>query len=480
MLVIGEHEEGNLKVAGQLPISPETIIKQWRGMISDCPDYIIQTAKNIIKTSIGPLYSEQSKNIMHKLGYQTGQGLGPRGAGMLVNPEWEREPHKPGEGLGYKANKKRRSAKSRKLIAVPDPATNHRKDPTSGFKYGYVCTKEVEPKLKLVRLTPKGKPRLTGLSVDLFDALGDDPPFNVLTYKGAVLGPAELTYPHPEGWVVNTGNHLTNFDQLNVKSLTAIFRSTFEEPPTCRSSWPKYLKLKLDIPWQAIASLIHSPLTTNRDIHTWFKCILHRGMLVRRIKPCDGNTNCRLCNYHTETIEHFAECSALAETFTPFINLMKELSPRLKVNNVTLLLGCSDHDGSLAPIQPGPFSLLLILWKFIILELTNLDTMGTNFSNARVWRLTCTRIKERMNALEFSYRQRVLAAANKGTVAPKPDKLNARLAPLAELSESGELALNSNFALLIDSHLNGRDTPSLPVTVTKPCCKPIQFVKASS
>ena len=101
-------------------------------------------------------------------------------------------------------------------------------------------------------------------------------------------------------------------------------------------------------------------------------------MLVRRIKPCDGNTNCRLCNYHTETIEHFAECSALAETFTPFINLIKELSPRLKVNNVTLLLGCSDHDGSLAPIQPGPFSLLLILWKFIILELTNLDTMGTN------------------------------------------------------------------------------------------------------
>ena len=106
--------------------------------------------------------------------------------------------------------------------------------------------------------------------------------------------------------------------------------------------------------------------------------------------------------------------------------------------------------------------------------------MGTNFSNARVWRLTCTRIKERMNALEFSYRQRVLAAANKGTPAPKPDKPNARLAPLAELSESGELALNSNFALLIDSHLNGRDTPSLPVTVTKPCCKPIQFVKASS
>ena len=280
--------------------------------------------------------------------------------------------------------------------------------------------------------------------------------------------------------MVNTGNRVTNFNQLNVKSLTAIFRSTFEEQPTCRSSWPKYLKLKIDIPWQAIASLIHSPLTTNRDIHTWFKCILHRGMLVRRIKPRDGNTNCRLCNHHTETIEHFADCSALAETFAPFINLINDLSPRLKVNNLTLLLGCSDHDGSLAPIQPGLFSLLLILWKFIILELTNLDTLGSNFSNVRVWRLTCTRIKERMNALEFSYRQRILAATSKGIPAPKPDKLNARLAPLAELSASGELALNSHFALLIDSHLNGRDTHPLPVTVTKPCCKPILFVKASS
>ena len=299
--------------------------------------------------------------------------------------------------------------------------------------------------------------------------------------RSSIRPAAELTYPHPEGWIVNGKSDVTSFGKLNVKVLTAIFRSSWEEAPTCRTSWPKYLGLKVEVPWLQIANLIHSPVTTNRDVHSWFKCILHRGMMVRRIKPRDGNQNCRLCDTQIETVEHFAECEALTSTFKPFIDMMSHLAPNLLIDRACLILGCTRGDPHLIPLPPGSFSLLLTLWKFIIFELTNLDTLGTNYTNERVWRLTCTRIKERINALEFSFRRRLGDAESKGTPAPNPNKLNQRLAPLAQLDSTGTLYTDPHFKHLLDQFIPGKDPiPNQVCKCSTPLFTPINFVKAKS
>ena len=81
-----------------------------------------------------------------------------------------------------------------------------------------------------------------------------------------VLGPAEFTYPHPNGWVVTLSDKSYNLTQLSVKILTAVFRSHLEIAPTCISAWSARLKSKR-IPWDSIGPLIHSQLMTTKDTH---------------------------------------------------------------------------------------------------------------------------------------------------------------------------------------------------------------------
>ena len=160
---------------------------------------------------------------------------------------------------------------------------------------------------------------------------------------------------------------------------------------------------------------------------------------------------------------------------------MGHLAPNLLIDRGCLILGCTRGDPHLKPLPPGSFSLLLTLWKFIIFELTTLDTLGTNYSNERVWRLTCTRIKERINALEFSFRRRLGDAESKGTPAPNPNKLNQRLAPLAQLDSTGTLSTDPHFKHLLDQFIPGKDpNPNKVCKCSTPLFKPINFVKAKS
>ena len=68
------------------------------------------------------------------------------------------------------------------------------------------------------------------------------------------------------------------------------------------------------------------------------------------------------------------------------------------------LLGCySDRDGTtLHALPKGLFSLFLMMWKFIILSFTQIDTDGAKYSHDRVWRLTLDRFRERCNAMVFA------------------------------------------------------------------------------
>ena len=276
--------------------------------------------------------------------------------------------------------------------------------------------------------------------------------------------------------------------QLSVKTLTAIFRSSLEISPTCMTSWPKRLDAQRVIPWDSLGPMIHSPITTTKDVHSWFKCILHRGMAVRRVFPKDGSSFCRMCDCYTERIEHFAECTQLRSTFEPFIKLLENYGIKGPFDNATRLLGCtrSPHDDCAYSALPnGLFTLLIILWKFIVLMLTEVDTSGLKYSADKVWRLTLTRLTERCNAAHFSFQARVRRAAIRELPPPNPSRLTKALAPLAKVDHKGRFHYSDHFLALAKHHLEDKlnldQDPPLgedEAPADQSTLEPIKFVKA--
>ena len=78
-------------------------------------------------------------------------------------------------------------------------------------------------------------------------------------------------------------------------------------------------------------------------------------------------------------------------------------------------MGCvhANDNESYTTIPRPLFSLLLILWKFIILMLTQVDTCNFKYSQEQVWRLTLTRFAERCNALHYSHHNKIRQAINR-------------------------------------------------------------------
>ena len=287
----------------------------------------------------------------HARGYK--QGLGKRGQGALEVDAWNLKPLPPRRGLGHRIKKTSKPKDKRILYARIDLEGNH--------TYGYIkrLTEPLGNKFQVAEISPLGRPRVTEQYIDL-----DFTPAEVLWWGPTVMGPAEVTYPHPQGWRIDSVSHPTPLDQLNVKRLTALFRSKYESHPSCMVAWPKRLG-GLIIPWTDLARLMHSPLTTNKDIHSWFKNILHRALATRSLVPSNSCSRCRLCGITFESILHIASCPSLNSTFNTLIDLIESTTTSLRVEADKLplkLFGCTTHNNELRPLPPGLFSLMLILW----------------------------------------------------------------------------------------------------------------------
>ena len=210
-------------------------------------------------------------------------------------------------------------------------------------------------------------------------------------------------------------------------------------------------------------------------------------MLVRLIKPLNGSSNCRVCNRTLERIEHFAYCPGMNDAFKPFITLVRAFNIQGPYDSALRLLGCvrsPTDDDNYITIPQGLFTTLLILWKFIILMLTEVDTHGAKFSSDRIWRLTCTRLAERLNALRYSYQLRLRKADLRGEPKPNPNKISRHLAPLATITASGSFVYAQPFIDLMKHHLGDNlrlecDEPPTDLP-TQPNYKPIQFVLEGS
>ena len=209
---------------------------------------------------------------------------------------------------------------------------------------------------------------------------------------------------------------------------------------------------------------------------------------VRKIFPREGNKHCRLCDCAIENIVHFTECSQRKSTFAPFTELLTNFGVSGPFDAATLLMGCipANDNESYTTIPKPIFSLLLILWKFIILMLTQVDTCNFKYSQEQVWRLTLTRFSERCNALHYSHHNKIRQAINRDSPPPNSAKLTSILAPVARVEKDGKFTYSPHFTKLAEHYLGDKlvlDDESSPLQVSDPQPDPnpgfIQFVKAS-
>ena len=200
--------------------------------------------------------------------------------------------------------------------------------------------------------------------------------------------------------------------------------------------------------------------------------------------PHDNSIKCRLCNNTFESILHLASCSVMHGTFITLTDLINASTSLATDTNIRLkLFGCvSNARGDTHALPRGLFSLFLILWKFIILALVEVDTDGIPYSHDRIWRLTLDRFRERAEALAHSFELKLTHARGQGRQLPSPSNYNLALTPLARISDQGELTYHPYLSHLVSSLEASKDPPPSfpPLDSSSSVIKPISFVKATA
>ena len=113
------------------------------------------------------------------------------------------------------------------------------------------------------------------------------------------------------------------------------------------------------------------------------------------------------------------------------------LSPELVLHGI-------EPEGSSLP--PGLTALHLILWKFVILHFTLVDTENAKFIPDAVWSMALRRFEVRVNALAAKVRSQAIRRRGQGFELLSPNADNRRLAPLASLASWGNRTISAGLA----------------------------------
>ena len=134
------------------------------------------------------------------------------------------------------------------------------------------------------------------------------------------------------------------------------------------------------LPWKTIGvSLKTQGLLTHRDVHSYYKNIVHRALFTHNIKPVPiiGRA-CRLCKRCTERIGHLPFCAILKPIWDRFLTLVRHQHRDALPTHRLLLLGVLEDRKSLLANSLNAFR--IILWKFIILRFTMVDLESIPYS----------------------------------------------------------------------------------------------------
>ena len=115
----------------------------------------------------------------------------------------------------------------------------------------------------------------------------------------------------------------------------------------------------------------------------------------------------------------------------------------------SLIFHAIQPDNTLLP--RGLIALHMILWKFTIYNLVQVDTDNIRFSTHKVWSDTIRRFETRASALAFKVKRRTTKRHGQGIEITEPDAENRMLAPLATVTPWGKLEYSPAMQKVIES-----------------------------
>lgn len=401
---------------GQL-IKVETLVDQYIELTNEVPGYIMESALGG-RSSRSSRYSRVAAEIMKGMGWDGESGIGKRRDGIR-SPIKAGPPNQGRAGLGSRPRgRQRRVGKPKRAEMVAflcNGVTEYGWD--KGPSYGGEGAHEVD----LINLSPRGLPLRTGESKTV--PIGEL--MRVLMWGGGVKGPAESTFPHPEGWTFAELLTPIPLDQLQVRHLTAAFRSFIEAPPNCIGYWEGKLGA---LPWRALARKYSNGLLTPKDYMSHFKNILHHRILLRSVKPFEGSSRCRCCRRGTENTNHLASCPVLNKIWAKFSNLVNSTHKQTKLTPALIFLAV-DETGH--PLPQGLSALHLVVWKMVIFNLTLVQTENKRFVPDRVWEDALRRFETRISALAFKVTRKAISSGARAMKLMEPEAESRLVAPLA-------------------------------------------------
>ena len=365
-------------------VSIRRFIQDWNRLLGCIPYHMVCAiqSKGFLKG-----YSHVAQRMMRKLNWRPGEGLGPQAQGRAEPvPSNIGQTDRKGLGLRTKSDRK----KQKDLIAIwRENAIIY------GVRQGMT--------LRVYALNVKGRPTLTGETL----YFKEEEVRSVLYWNGGVAGIAESTFPHPKEW--RLGDIDKPLDKIQVKELTAAFTRKLTTQPSCIQAW---LKRFPTLDMRSISERYSVGIITPKDFGSHYKLILHRAFFTNKINPDASSPNCRLCGLVPESITHFGECPCLKPAFEIF----RKLDGGNNWDNVTLNLFGQDENKR--TIAPGVSLVHFIVWKFIIIHMTQVALEGTTFRIEVVLDHAKKRILRKIDTARFNLRN-ICMAANARETSPK-------------------------------------------------------------
>lgn len=250
------------KLYTKVPI--KRLITQWHSFQNDAGRAALHQAAG--GDLLAGNYSDASVHMMELMGARLGKGLGKNLQGVVEPPMAAGQTSRA--GLGYRTTPRQAQLPSRpKLLSYEADGTTH---------FGYSGERNGQIVLELTSFDGACNAR-TGALIPVPDPSELRP---ALLWGGGPVGIAEATFPHPKGWTFEGFEKIT-LDKVNVRNLTAIYRSKVSKRPPCELKWREALGLDHDI--SRIWHRLCRPSMTPRDFKNYYRYLM-RSMLTRNLR----------------------------------------------------------------------------------------------------------------------------------------------------------------------------------------------------
>lgn len=204
------------------------MIKQWHSFLKSIPSYIADAARALETHPELNHYSNNAIKMMTNAGWKPGA---PLKAGGLTEPIPTQTPRtgKQGIGLGPTSSSKKKKARDSYYGFIDESGQ------TVYGKYN-----ERQGTLTIYNLSTKGRPISTGITRNHSNLTLR----KALWWGSGIVGLADATFPHPEGWTV--AGLIDTLDRLTVKKNLHLHSDRFApRTPLAKPTGRKSLALSL-------------------------------------------------------------------------------------------------------------------------------------------------------------------------------------------------------------------------------------------